>query len=250
MAGRRTAASRAPAPTPASARRPPGRADQRGTLLDLRGGLNYYHNTTVTTGDGLTTSKDVGIPGVNLDQYTSGLSNFGIGGYSDPILGFSASQPWDRSEKTWNIATSLTRLMHTHTVKIGGEWRKNTDVLLQTQDAGGPRGRFAFTAAGTGSPAETASLSGLANPLAAFLLDWPSTVQRDLKVIDQPGTKHWAMAAFVQDSGRSSSITRPGLRWEYTSAEGIRRDALNQSGHDQIQVAGYGTTNAVNVSPT
>ncbi|PYR53838.1 MAG: hypothetical protein DMF91_27765 [Acidobacteria bacterium] len=169
------------------------------TLLDVRGGLNYYHNTTVTTGDGLTTSTDIGIPGANLDQYTSGISQIGIGGYGDPLLGFSASQPWDRSEKTWNVVSSVTRLMQTHTVKIGGEFRKNTDVLLQTQDAGGPRGRFGFGAAGTGSPAESASLSGLANPFAAFLLDWPDTVQRDLKVIDQPGTRHWAMATFIQD---------------------------------------------------
>src|SRR5215471_1377551 len=61
------------------------------TVLDVRGGLNYYKNTTVTTGDGLTTSTDVGIPGANIDQYTSGVSTISIaGGYGDPLLGFSA----------------------------------------------------------------------------------------------------------------------------------------------------------------
>ena len=64
------------------------------------------------------------------------------------MLGFSASLPWDRSEKTWNVATTLTKLMSNHTVKFGGEWRNNRDVLLQTQDAGGPRGRFNFNAVG------------------------------------------------------------------------------------------------------
>ena len=49
---------------------------------------------------------------------------------------------------------SLTKLMNKHTIKFGGEWRKNRDILLQTQDAGGSRGRFAFTASGTGSPAD------------------------------------------------------------------------------------------------
>ena len=62
-------------------------------VLDVRGGLNYYHNVTATTGDGLTTSADVGIPGANIDQFTSGLSQISIGGYGDPLLGFSASQP-------------------------------------------------------------------------------------------------------------------------------------------------------------
>src|SRR6266508_3562608 len=104
------------------------------TLLDVRGGVNYYHNIALAQGAGLKTSADIGIPGANLDDYTSGLSRIQIGGYTDPLLGFSPSLPWDRSEKTWNVATTLTKLKSTHTIKLGGEWRKNKDVLLQTQD--------------------------------------------------------------------------------------------------------------------
>ena len=48
-------------------------------------------------------------------------------------------------------------------------------MLLQTQDAAGPRGRFTFNASGTGSPAESASTSSLANSMASFLLDWPNS---------------------------------------------------------------------------
>jgi hypothetical protein len=231
------------------------RVFSKSTVLDVRGGVNYYRNTTVTTGDGLTTSTDVGIPGANLDQYTSGISQISIGGgYGDPLLGFSASQPWDRWERTWNVVSSVTKLMNTHTIKFGGEWRKNTDMLLQTQDAGGPRGRFQFVASGTGSPAETASTTGLANSFASFLLDWPNTVQRDLKVIDQPGTKHWAMATFIQDKWQvKSNITLDlGLRWEfYKPLQGIQgQGAL--SNYDPttntLHVAGYGSTDlALNV---
>jgi hypothetical protein len=230
------------------------RVVSKSTVLDVRGGMNYYRNTTITTGDGLTTSTDVGIPGANLDAYTSGVSTMSIGGYSDPLLGFSASQPWDRWERTFNVVSSMTRLMSAHTMKIGGEFRKNTDVLLQTQDAGGPRGRFAFSAAGTGSPAETASLSGLANPLASFLLDWPSTVQRDLKVIDQPGTKHWAVAAFIQDKWlpRSDITVDLGLRWEYYSplqgVEGQGTLSNYDPATNTLHVSGYGATgDALNV---
>jgi carboxypeptidase family protein len=230
------------------------RVFSQSTVLDVRGGLNYYRNTTVTTGDGLTTSSDVGIPGANLDKYTSGISTISIGGYGDPLLGFSASQPWDRSEKTWNVVSTMTKLLHAHTVKFGGEWRKNTDVLLQTQDLGGPRGRFAFGAPGTGTPAEQASLSGLANSFAAFLLDWPSTVQRDLKVIDRPGTKHWAMASFIQDKWqvRPDVTLDLGLRWEfYKPLQGIQGQGT-LSNYDPatntLHVAGYGSTDlALNV---
>ena len=227
------------------------------TVFDLRGGLNYYHNVTSTEGHALTTSTDVGIPGANLDDYTSGLSQISIGGYTDPVLGFSASQPWDRSEKTWNIATSLTKLMGTHTLKFGGEWRNNRDVLLQTQDAGGSRGRFNFTAPGTGLPSENNTLSGLANSMASFLLDWPTNVTRDLKVIDEPGTRHTALAGFIQDKwqARSNVTVDLGLRWEYYSPlEGIEGQGT-LSNYDPathtLRVAGYGSTNnALNVQKT
>jgi TonB dependent receptor len=227
------------------------------TVLDVRGGLNYYHNVTFTEGDGLTTSVDVGIPGANLDQYTSGLSQISVGGYSDPVLGFSASQPWDRSEQTWNIATSLTKLKNTHTIKIGGEWRKNRDVLLQTQDAGGPRGRFNFTASGTGLPSESNTLSGVANSLASFLLDWPANVTRDLKVIDLPGTRHWAISGFIHDKWQAHpNVTVDlGLRWEYydplQGIEGQGTLANYDPSTNTIRVAGYGDTDdALNVKKT
>jgi len=227
------------------------------TVLDVRGGLNYYHNVTATTGDGLTTSTDVGIPGANLDQYTSGVSQIGIGGYSDPMLGFSASQPWDRSEKTWSVVSTLTKMMSTHTVKIGGEWRHNRDMLLQTQDAGGPRGRFAFNTSGTSIPSEQSSALGVANALASFLLDWPSTVQRDLKVIDAPATQHTGTFLYAHDKwqARSNVTVDMGLRWEYyTPLQGLEGKgtlANYDPSTNTIRVAGYGNTdNALNVKST
>src|SRR4051812_13231737 len=227
------------------------------TVLDVRGGLNYYHNVTATTGNGLTTSTDVGIPGANLDEYTSGVSNISIGSYTDPILGFSASQPWDRSEKTWNVTTTLTKLMSTHTVKLGGEWRHNRDMLLQTQDAGGSRGRFAFNSSGTSTPADQSTALGVANAFASFLLDWPSTVQRDLKVIDEPGTKHIGTFLFVHDKwqARSNVTVDLGLRWEYyTPLQGLEGKgtlANYAPSTNTIRVAGYGASdNALNVKST
>jgi hypothetical protein len=217
-------------------------------LLDVRGGLNYYKNTTITTGNGLTTSTEAGIPGANLDAYTSGVSTIHVDNMGDPLLGFSASQPWDRSEKTWNMVGSLTKMKKNHTIKMGGEWRKNSDKLLQTQDAGGPRGRFAFSADGTGNPAESASTTGLANAFAAFLLDWPNTVQRDLKVIDAPGTRHWNIATFIQDKWevRSNLTLDIGLRWEfYKPLQGIQGTGT-LSNYDPttgtLNIAGYGNT--------
>src|SRR5262249_47308452 len=171
-----------------------------------------------------------------------------------PLIGFSASQPWDRSEKTWSATATLTRLMQTHTLKLGGEWRNNRDLLLQTQDAGGPRGEFTFNASGTGLPSESATLSGLANPMASFLLDWPNVVRRDLKVIENPGTKHTGVFAFVHDKWqvRPDVTVDLGLRWEYyTPLEGLA-GAGSLSNYDPtshtLRVSGYGDTDgALNV---
>ena len=226
-------------------------------VMDVRGGVNYYHNVTWTEGNGLDTSTEVGIPGANLDEYTSGLSRIRIGGYGEPVLGFSPSQPWDRSEETWNVATTVTKLVRNHTLKLGGEWRHNSDMLLQTQDAGGSRGDFNFVASGTGNPAETATLSGVANSMAAFLLDWPNGVSRDLKVIDEPGTKHWATFLFVQDKWqvRPNITVDLGLRWEYysplTGLEGAGSLSNYDPASNTLRVSGYGTTSeAVNVKNT
>jgi hypothetical protein len=224
------------------------------TVMDIRGGLNYYRNITATEGNGLTSSADVGIRGANLNEFTSGISTINIGGLSGPVLGFSASQPWDRWEQTYNVAGTVTRLMTRHTLKFGGEFRKNTDMLLQTQDAGGPRGVFGFTASGTGNPADPNSLTSGANAFASFLLDWPSTVQRDLKVFDEPGTKHFGFAGFVQDKWqvRPDITAELGLRWEYyTPLVGITGKgglATYDPSTHTIQVAGFGAfDNALNV---
>jgi len=216
-------------------------------VMDVRGGVNYYHNIATAQGAGLTTSTDVGIPGANIDEFTSGLSRVTIGGYTAPVLGFSPSLPWDRSEETWNIATTLTKLVHNHTVKMGGEWRHNKDILLQTQDAGGSRGLFNFNASGTGLPTDASSLTGVANSFASFLLDWPNGVSRDLKVIDEPGTKHSAVFLFAQDKwqARPNITIDLGLRWEYytplTGVEGTGSLSNYDPAANVLRVAGYGT---------
>src|SRR5260221_3527995 len=75
-------------------------------IIEAPCGMNYFHNIAVSPGDGLTTAKDLGINGANIDPWTNGMTriNFNASGWSDPFAGFSASLPWDRSERTVQVA--------------------------------------------------------------------------------------------------------------------------------------------------
>ncbi len=187
-------------------------------LMEARGGTSYYHNEALTTAHGEKLAEQLGIPGVNLDDWTSGPPAINIqNGFSNPMMGYVNSLPWDRWERTWEFATTLTKIRGNHTVKFGATWRHNKDKLLQTQDNQGPRGGFTFGGAQTGSPADTAADSGIANAFASFLLDRPSGMARDLKVLDDVGSQHWAFYTFVHDKWQATSklTVDLGLRWEY-----------------------------------
>jgi hypothetical protein len=216
-------------------------------VMEARGGMSYFHNTAVSGGDGLTTAQDLGIPGANIDQWSSGMTriNFNASGWSDPLLGFSASLPWDRSERTFEFATVFTKLKGNHTIKFGEDFRHTRDFLLQTQDNGGPRGEFQFRAGQTANPADNAALNGFGNLFASFLLDQPSLVQRDLKVVN-PGVRFWAFFTFIQDKWEvSKNLTVDlGLRHEYYTPFIGLVDQGGLSNYDPatntLRVAGYG----------
>jgi hypothetical protein len=134
--------------------------------------------------------------------------------------------------------------MSTHTVKLGGEWRHNRDMLLQTQDAGGPRGRLAFNSSGTSTPTDQSTALGVANAFASFLLDWPSTVQRDLKVIDEPGTQHMGRSSTARQVAGESNVTvdmgSAGSTTRRSGLEGKGRSRNYDPSTNTIRVAGYG----------
>ena len=96
--------SRAASSAPASTGRDRGRQlDPHLTntfVMDARFGVSTYHNEALSSGSGLNTAGEVGIPGANLDMYTSGMTTINLQGHSNPTVGFSASLPWNRGETT------------------------------------------------------------------------------------------------------------------------------------------------------
>ncbi len=164
-------------------------------ITEFRLGFSRYNNVADNQDTGSKIADQLGIPGVNLDKFTSGMPYFNIDGFSNPVIGFSPSLPWIRAETNVDLVSNWTRIFHNHTVKWGADVRNNKDDLLQTQTYS-PRGRYYFRPGPTalnGGPA-----SGFANAFASFLLDLPNEYGRDL-----PGTfptvRQKTLFTYVQD---------------------------------------------------
>jgi hypothetical protein len=190
------------------------------TLIgEFRAGVAHYHNDALNADYGTTASKDIGIPGVNIDQWTSGLASVNInGGFSTPLVGYSASVPWHRAEANIDLVATFTKTLGNHTVKWGADFRRLRDDLLQTQTIN-PRGSFNFGTAQTSLNPGAGGVqpkTGLVNNMASFLLDQPSDGGRDIAAYF-PALRGNQFFAFVQDKWQvSPKLTLDlGLRWEF-----------------------------------
>ncbi|MDZ4798583.1 MAG: carboxypeptidase regulatory-like domain-containing protein [Bryobacteraceae bacterium] len=190
-------------------------------ITEFRAGVNRYRNDARNVDYGTKASEQIGIPGVNLDDWTSGLSQVDITGLGNPLVGYSASLPWVRAETNFNIVNQWTKTYSSHTTKWGIDFRRLRDELLQTQTYN-PRGTFRYrantttcNAAGTGGcPGSTAN--GNPNAFASFLLDLPNEAGRDLAVAF-PSWRQWQYFLFVHDKWQiTPKLTiDAGLRWEF-----------------------------------
>ncbi len=218
-------------------------------IMEFRAGVNRYRNDARTVDYGTKASENIGIKGVNLDDWTSGLSQIDVSGLANPMVGYSASLPWVRSETNFNVVNQWTKTWSSHTTKWGIDMRRLRDDLLQTQTYN-PRGTFRFRQ-NTTSCNSTAALpcpggttAGTPNAFASFLLDVPNEIGRDLAVAF-PAWRQWQYFLFFHDKWQiSQKLTLDlGLRWEYYKP-GTPRFKGGFSNYDadknQLLIAGYG----------
>jgi len=182
-------------------------------VTEVRFGIVRNRNDAINIDRGLSTSRDIGIPGANLDLWSSGLSAINIDGYNTPLVGFSPSLPWARSVTNFDWVNNWTKTAGTQVIKWGFDIRRERQDLLQTQTFN-PRGLFRFNAG-------TSALNGdrntsFANSFAAFLLDQPNQIGRDLTVFF-PARRNTIYNLYLQDKWQvTQKVTLDlGLRWEY-----------------------------------
>ena len=218
-------------------------------VQEVRFGRTHHHNEAIGEDYGLTTSQDLGIRGINLNDFTSGITTIDVGGYSDYLIGFETSLPWDREESTWTVSTTATKMWGNHTMKVGGDLRSNRHLLDQVNH---PRARLSIPRQPDGAlNTDTAAANGYANSLAAFMLDVPNGIERGVLSINDTisihrGGTHKAVYTYVQDKWqiRPDVTLDLGLRHElymplvgYTPVGG---QATYDPDTNTISVAGYG----------
>jgi hypothetical protein len=184
-------------------------------LTEARIGVAHYHNDAKPSDFGTNDATNLGIPGVNLasDPFTSGIVGINLGGpFSQPMIGFSASLPWDRAEANIDIVNTWTKIKGNHTIKWGVDLRRVRDDLLQDQTYS-PRGLYQF---GENQTSIVGAKTSWGNDVASFLMDVPYQAGRDLDTYFPAYRDTWFFA-FAGDKWQASpKLTLDlGLRWEF-----------------------------------
>jgi len=186
-------------------------------FTEARFGVAHLRNNAQPSNYGSNDATTLGIPGVNINEFSSGqvgifLTGFGQSGADNPLIGYSASVPWIRGESNIDFVNNWTKIIRNHTIKFGGDLRRVRDDLLQDQTFS-PRGIFRFADQQTSDATSTGT--NLGNNIASFLLDRPSQVGRDVNTFF-PAYRQWWFFAFVSDKWQvTPKLTLDlGVRWE------------------------------------
>ncbi|MBN8731967.1 MAG: TonB-dependent receptor [Acidobacteria bacterium] len=201
-------------------------------VWESRLGVVRNRNDALASDTGKKTSEEIGIRGVNLDDWTSGLTEIRVNGYSSPLVGFSPSLPWARSVTSFGLVNNFSKILTKHIIRFGVDLRRERNDLLQTQTFN-PRGRFEYNPGQTGDPSNTAR--NFANSFAAFLLDVPNQSGRDLPFVF-PARREFTYNFYFQDKWQVSQ--------KLTIDLGVRLE--RERGSRPRFAGGYSNYNAAN----
>ncbi len=223
------------------------------TILDFRFGFYQYKVDVLPFDFGTTPAKDAGIPGLNFDDFSSGLPALFINGDRGFNMGSGlgvnrCNCPLAQNEKQWQVVSNLTKVLGNHTVKFGLDVRRALNLRVPS-DAH-RSGELSFSENRTIGP------NGGGLGLATFLLGDVTSLRRFVSTSTDARERQWRHFYYVQDTWRASHklTLNYGLRADIYNPQTVN-DAGNGGWLDintgQIRVGGVGDINlAGNVKNT
>jgi hypothetical protein len=162
-------------------------------------------------------ASKVGIPGINLNDATSAMTQIVFTNGGARNLGSNGNQPLITNERNLQFFDSVTRVAGRHTMKIGGSLTLRSREILNADSI---TGIFRFNQNLTSNCAGITS-GCTVNPntgfdIASFLLGYASAKERNLFDAKTYTEKRPEWALYVQDDFRvTSKLTlNMGLRWD------------------------------------
>ena len=171
---------------------------------------------------GTNPAQAVGIPGINLGDTTSAMTQIlftstSNGGNGSKNLGANSNQPLITNQNDFQIYDNITRVIGRHTMRAGGSFTHRSREILNADTI---VGQFTFnqnqTSNCAGITSGCTSQSNTGFDVASFLLGYSSSAVRTLF---DPGTYtelRPEIAAYVQDDIRVTSrlTINGGLRYD------------------------------------
>lgn len=182
-------------------------------LTDFRFGYFRYRVTVNPGGFGASPAQEAGIPGMNTNEFTSGMPGFFINGQGGFIFGYALPNmrcncPLRQKEQQYQFVNNWTNTRGNHTVRFGADIRRALNLRIPSDRR--RAGELNFDAARTQGP------TGGGTGLAAFLLGDISRFERYVSTVTDAGERQNRWFFFGQDTWKvTHKLTlNYGLRWE------------------------------------
>jgi hypothetical protein len=215
-------------------------------VMELKSGFARYYIYSLPQNYGKNSSQQLGLPGINIDNDSSGLAIMAISGLTS--LGDATFIPLLTLNNMFQETASISYIRGSHSIKVGADVRRRQTNVFQSATS---KGQFNFDANLTNDPSGATARSG--NAAASFLLGFPASTTRN-KFLVNPGLRNWEIDAYVQDDWRATHwlTLNLGFRWDYFGpvSEVANRISNVDLAQGKIIVPGQsGVSAAANVRP-
>jgi single-stranded DNA-binding protein len=182
-------------------------------VLLLQASYSRWSNDATGGGYRVNEGAQLGIPGVNNDDASSGMPvmSFSGGGQAFSGVGTGSFTPDQNFQNVFQYKGDLTFSKGAHSMKLGTSFIRRQVAEYQSQD---PHTTFTYQAAET---SDTSNTSTTGNSLASFLLGNYYSMTRTEYLV-HPGARYTELGEYFQDDWRVNGwlTLNLGLRYDFT----------------------------------